>query len=60
MHPRDKEIIRQYREGRTLSELAEGYGLSKSGVVVILERNGVKRRRKGAPLKLDAWERLAK
>ena len=60
MHPRDKEIIRRYKQGETTLELAEAFDLSKSGIVVILERNGIKRRRKGAPLKLDAWERLAK
>ena len=56
MHPRDKEVIRRYKAGETLADLSDAFGLSKSGIAVILERHKVKRRPKGAPLKLAGWE----
>lgn len=52
MHPRDKEIIRRYEKGATLAAIGTDFGLTESGVAVVLERHGVKRRPRGRALKL--------
>jgi hypothetical protein len=52
MHKRDREIIRRYKGGATLEQVGEAFELSRAGVAKILEGHGVKRRRRGKPLKM--------
>ena len=56
MHPRDAEIIRRYQNGATLETIGYYFGLSVSGVAKVLQRNNVKRRRTGRPIKIaGSW-----
>lgn len=52
MHPRDREIIKRYRAGKSAAELAPEFGLGVSGILRVLERHGVKRRPKGRRIRL--------
>jgi predicted HTH domain antitoxin len=46
---RDDEIVRLYREGKSLSEVGKLVGISIAGVGYVLEKRGVPRRPKGNP-----------
>lgn len=52
MHPRDREIIRLYKSGLTLDEVAPKFELSRQRILQILKREGVTRRSRGRKLKL--------
>lgn len=52
--PRDSCIIALYNSGCSLAELGEEFGLSNVGVMHLLERNGIPRRRAGRPTKRAA------